>query len=70
MNEESPLRAELQVALDALAARLDSARPDSVERQRKRGRWTTRQAIDALVENDSFVEYGGLVRPAVAGMIS
>jgi acetyl-CoA carboxylase carboxyltransferase component len=68
MNEESPLRAELQTALDALAARLDSARPDSVERQRKRGRWTTRQAIEALSEKDSFVEYGGLVRPAVAGM--
>jgi acetyl-CoA carboxylase carboxyltransferase component len=68
MNDDPTVRAELQIALDARAARLDSARPDSVERQRKRGRWTTRQAVDALTDNDTFVEYGGLVRPAIAGM--
>jgi acetyl-CoA carboxylase carboxyltransferase component len=68
MKDDSKLRPELQLALDAHAALLDSERPDSVERQRKRGRWTTREAIDALADKDTFVEYGGLVRPAVAGM--
>ncbi len=68
MMDENSIRPDLQLALDAQDARLDAARPDAVERQRKRGRWTTREAIDALVDKDSFVEYGGLVRPAVAGM--
>jgi acetyl-CoA carboxylase carboxyltransferase component len=68
MKDDPVLRVDLQIALDARVARLDSARPDSVERQRNRGRWTTREAIDALADKDTFVEYGGLVRPAIAGM--
>ena len=39
-----------------------------VAQQRKRNRWTAREGIAALADAASFVEYGGLVRPAMAGM--
>ena len=61
-------RATLQAVLDARAALLDPARPEAVARQRRRGRWTVREAVAALADPDSFVEYGGLVRPALPGM--
>ncbi|QQS11969.1 MAG: biotin carboxylase [Rhodospirillales bacterium] len=61
-------RGDLQRAREARAATLDDARPKAVAQQRKRGRWTTREAIAALTDGGSFVEYGGLVRPAVKGM--
>lgn len=48
--------------------RLDEARPDAVARQRKRGRWTVREAIGGLADPDSFIEYGGLAEPATEGM--
>jgi acetyl-CoA carboxylase carboxyltransferase component len=62
------IRPDLQAVLDARAQRLDAARPAAVEQQRRRGRWTAREAIDGLADSGSFVEYGGLTRPAVAGM--
>ena len=68
MKDDLTVRADLQFVRDAQAARLDEARPDSVARQAKRGKWTTRQAIAALADSDSFVEYGGLVRPVTEGM--
>ena len=52
----------------ARAALEDAARPDAVARQKKRGRWTAREGIAALTDAGSFVEYGGLVRPALAEM--
>src|SRR5690349_7323700 len=61
-------RPELQAVLRARAALLDAARPEAVAKQRRRGRWTAREAIAALADPDSFVEYGGLVRPALPGM--
>jgi acetyl-CoA carboxylase carboxyltransferase component len=67
-NEEIWLRADLKRVLDAQAARLDAARPEAVAQQRRRGRWTAREAIAALADAGTFVEYGGLARPAVAGM--
>ena len=54
--------------LDAQHALLDSARPDAVEFQHKRGRWTVREVLSALADAHTFVEYGGLARPAVKGM--
>jgi len=62
------LSPDLQAVLQARAARLDAQRPQAVERQHARGRLTVREAIEALADADSFVEYGGLARPAVAGM--
>ncbi|TWT01153.1 acyl-CoA carboxylase subunit beta [Reyranella sp. CPCC 100927] len=66
--ESKPLRADLDLALRARAERLDDARPAAVAQQRKRGRWTARESLAALLDAESFVEYGGLARPAVAGM--
>jgi len=64
-----PPRRDLQQVLDARAAILDEARPDAVARQRKRGRWTARESVAGLLDAGSFVEYGGLARPAVPGMV-
>jgi acetyl-CoA carboxylase carboxyltransferase component len=52
----------------ARAARLDDARPAAVKRQHDQGRWTARERIDALADLDTFVEYGGLLRPAAAAL--
>jgi acetyl-CoA carboxylase carboxyltransferase component len=52
----------------ARAARLDDARPGAVKRQHDQGRWTARERIDALADLGSFVEYGGLLRPATAAL--
>lgn len=64
----SGIRSDLSEVLQARNARLDSERPSAVERQRKRGRWTVREVVDALLDRETFVEYGGLARPATAGM--
>lgn len=61
-------RPDLAAVQAAQAARLDSERPAAVERQRKRGRWTVREVVDALLDPASFVEYGALARPATEGM--
>src|SRR6185295_13118445 len=63
-----PVRPGLQKVREARTAILDDARPKAVAQQRKRGRWTAREGIAALADPGSFVEYGGLARPAVAGM--
>lgn len=69
MNDGTPpLRPDLRAVHEAHAATLDAARPKAVAQQRKRGRWTAREAIAALSDEGSFVEYGGLARPAVPGM--
>jgi len=62
------MRPELKSLLEAQAAKLDPARPKAVAQQRRRNRWTAREGIAALADAGSFVEYGGLARPAVAGM--
>ncbi|MBK8767571.1 MAG: biotin carboxylase [Burkholderiaceae bacterium] len=61
-------RPDLQVVLDAQRALLDAARPEAVARQHARGRLTVREVIATLADADSFVEYGGLARPAVRDM--
>jgi acetyl-CoA carboxylase carboxyltransferase component len=68
MKDDAKLRPDLRLVLDAQAERLDAARPKAVARQEKRGRWTARRAVEAIADADSFVEYGGLVRPATDGM--
>jgi acetyl-CoA carboxylase carboxyltransferase component len=65
---DRPLRPDLEQVRQARESILDPARPAAVAQQRKRGRWTARQAIAALIDDGSFVEYGGLARPAVSGM--
>lgn len=61
-------RVSLDEVRAARAALQDAARPEAVARQRRRNRWTAREGIAALADAGSFVEYGGLVRPAMAGM--
>ena len=61
-------RPDLQRLNEALEEISDEKRPKAVAQQQRRGRWTTRAAIEALVDTGSFVEYGALVRPAVRGM--
>ncbi|WGS25651.1 carboxyl transferase domain-containing protein [Bradyrhizobium sp. ISRA464] len=68
MKDDTKLRPDLRLVLDAQAERLDAARPGAVARQEKRGRWTARRAVETIADQDSFVEYGGLVRPATKGM--
>ena len=67
-HDTKPMRPDLELALRARAEALDAARPAAVAQQRKRGRWTARESLAALLDAGSFVEYGGLARPAVAGM--
>lgn len=56
---------EMQRAKAALA---DAARPDAVQRQHDRGHMTAREALAALIDEDSFVEYGGLARSVIEGI--
>ena len=65
---EDPARPDLQLLLDAQLAILDPARPAAVARQHARGRLTVREALDALIDSGSWVEYGGLAKPAMTGM--
>lgn len=59
-----PVRPDLQNILDKRAAALDDARPDAVERRRRRNRRTARENIDDFLDPDSFVEYGRMAKPA------
>ena len=61
-------RPELERVLAARSALLDAHRPEAVARQHARGRLTVREVITRLADPDSFIEYGGLARPAVPGM--
>ncbi|TXL81918.1 hypothetical protein FHP25_02300 [Vineibacter terrae] len=67
-DQQSGPRLTLEQVQTARAALEDAARPDAAAHQRRRGRWTTREGIAALADAGSFVEYGGLVRPAMPGM--
>lgn len=68
ITDPAPIRPDLQAVRDAQATLLDPARPAAVARQHGRGRLTVREALAALTDTDSFVEYGGLARPATPGM--
>jgi acetyl-CoA carboxylase carboxyltransferase component len=63
-EENSGIRDDLALIQAAQAARLDAARPEAVARQAKRGLRTIRASIEAFIDRNSFVEYGGLAAPA------
>ena len=67
-SRDAGARADLQALLAARDALLDGARPQAVARQHGRGRMTVREVVAALADDGSFVEYGGLSRPAVREM--
>jgi acetyl-CoA carboxylase carboxyltransferase component len=55
------LRPDLADVLARHAVGLDDARPDAVARRRKTGQRTTRENVDDLCDEGTFVEYGPLV---------
>ncbi len=65
---ESDLRPGLQAVIDAQSAKLDAARKVAVDKQHARGRCTAREGVAQLLDEGSFVEYGGLAKPATKGM--
>ncbi len=54
------VRPDLAEVLARQAGTLDAQRPDAVARRRRTGQRTARENIAALVDADSFHEYGGL----------
>jgi propionyl-CoA carboxylase beta chain len=55
---------ELLVAVEARRAEgLDSARPKAVARARAAGKPTARERLDHLVDDGTFLEWGGLAQP-------
>ena len=62
------VRADRAQALAARRAVLDDSRQSSVARQHERGRQTARENIAQFADSGSFVEYGGLAKPARADM--
>jgi acetyl/propionyl-CoA carboxylase alpha subunit/acetyl-CoA carboxylase carboxyltransferase component len=60
----------LAEVLERRRATEDEARPDAVARRRKTGRRTARENIADLVDDDSFVEYGGLATAAQRARLS
>lgn len=59
---------DFKAMVAAHAALEDAARPAAVRRQHERGHLTAREAIAALIDPGSFIEYGGLARPVIEGM--
>jgi acetyl/propionyl-CoA carboxylase alpha subunit len=55
------IRGDLLELYERKAFTLDENRPTAVERRRKKNQWTARENIAALVDKDSFREYGPLV---------
>lgn len=53
-------RADLSRLLERRDRRMDEARPEAVAKRHRRGQRTARENIADLVDEDSFVEYGGL----------
>lgn len=58
------IRADLAEVLQRTAGLMDAARPDAVEKRRKRGQRTARENIDDLCDPGSFTEYGGFALAA------
>jgi acetyl/propionyl-CoA carboxylase alpha subunit/acetyl-CoA carboxylase carboxyltransferase component len=66
LNDHSALdldaiRPDLARLQQRRAALLDSARPDAVAKRHAKGRRTGVENVDDLFDDDTFVEYGGLV---------
>ena len=58
------IRDDLAEMLARQAFTLDETRPDAVERRRNTNQRTARENIAALVDHDSFIEYGSLALAA------
>ena len=60
-------RDDLQAAMERRRATRDEARPEAVERRHASGARTARENVEDLVDEGSFVEYGGLAVAAQRG---
>ncbi len=60
-RDPNEVRADLAEVRARHAIGLDAARPDAVARRRKTGQRTTRENIEDLCDDGSFVEYGPMV---------
>lgn len=58
--EAGPLRADLAEVFERRARLEDAARPEATRARHERGRRTARENVADLVDDGSFVEYGGL----------
>ena len=58
------IRDDLQENIDRHAFTLDENRAKAMKRREDSGQWSARQNIEALCDDGSFVEYGGLVLAA------
>ncbi|MEX0346912.1 MAG: carboxyl transferase domain-containing protein [Rhizobiaceae bacterium] len=63
-TKSADIRADLQQTRIANDATLDEARADAVAKRHATGMRTARENIDDLVDEDSFIEYGGLATAA------
>ena len=61
VSEPDPLRADLAAVRERHAQTLDGARPEAVARRHAAGRRTARENLADLVDEGTFVEYGGLI---------
>ena len=59
--DDSYIRPELQELQARKAFLYDEQRPKAVDKRRKKGKQTARENIAQLCEEDSFLEYGGLI---------
>ena len=55
------IRADLQEVLDRKVAGFDQSRPEAVAKRRKTGHRTARENVADLCDENTFVEYGGVV---------
>ncbi|WP_137823511.1 carboxyl transferase domain-containing protein [Pseudomonas sp. D(2018)] len=58
------IRADLAEVLERHAITRDERRPQAVAKRRKTGQRTTRENLDALLDDGSFIEYGALALAA------
>ncbi|MEM9725815.1 MAG: carboxyl transferase domain-containing protein [Pseudomonadota bacterium] len=62
--DPAEIRPDLARALARNALVFDAARPEAMEKRRRRGRWSARANLNALCDPGSFKEYGALAVPA------
>jgi acetyl/propionyl-CoA carboxylase alpha subunit len=58
------IRADLEESIEAHERVRDEARPEAVERRRRKGQQTARENVAAVVDEGTFVEYGALTLAA------
>src|SRR5690348_8398267 len=67
---DAGVRPELAELRARVAATSDAMRPDAVARRRKTGQRTARENLADLVDEGSFLEYGGLALAAQRARLS